>query len=73
MAEPSSSRVGGAQAELWELGKSLSALELVKENFDDPAGMAPAVQVVLGPLPPWRGAHQAFLAWIRPSIAPGRA
>ena len=36
MAEPSSSRVGGVEAELREVGRGLSALEMVKKNFDDP-------------------------------------
>jgi aquaporin Z len=36
MAEPSSSRASGVGAELREVGKALSALELVKQNFDDP-------------------------------------
>src|SRR5216117_887737 len=36
MAEPSDSRANDAGAELRELGRSLSALELVRENFDDP-------------------------------------
>ena len=36
MAEPSSSRASGVEAELREVGKALSALELVRENFDDP-------------------------------------
>jgi aquaporin Z len=36
MAEPSTSRASGVEAELREVGRSLSALELVRENFDDP-------------------------------------
>jgi aquaporin Z len=36
MAEPSTSETGGVGAALRELGKSLTALELVRENFDDP-------------------------------------
>jgi aquaporin Z len=36
MAEPSSSRAGGVEAELRELGRGLSALELARRNFDDP-------------------------------------
>jgi aquaporin Z len=36
MAEPSGSRVGGVEAELREVGRGLSALELAKQNFDDP-------------------------------------
>jgi aquaporin Z len=36
MAEPSGSRVSGIEAELREVGRGLSALELVRQNFDDP-------------------------------------
>ena len=36
MAERSSGGTGGVGAELREVGRSLSALELVRENFDDP-------------------------------------
>jgi aquaporin Z len=36
MAEPSTSETGGVGAELRTLGRSLAALELVRENFDDP-------------------------------------
>jgi aquaporin Z len=36
MAEPSTSRASGVEAELREVGRSLTALELVRENFDDP-------------------------------------
>jgi aquaporin Z len=36
MAEPSTSETGGVGAELREFGRSLTALELVRENFDDP-------------------------------------
>jgi aquaporin Z len=36
MAEPSSSATGGLGAELREIGRGLSALELVRQNFDDP-------------------------------------
>jgi aquaporin Z len=36
MAEPSAGETGGVGAELRELGRSLTALELVRENFDDP-------------------------------------
>ena len=36
MAEPSASEAGGVGAELRTLGRSLTALELVKQNFDDP-------------------------------------
>ena len=36
MAEPSSGATGGLGAELREIGRGLSALELVRRNFDDP-------------------------------------
>lgn len=36
MAEPSDSRAGGVEAELREIGRGLSALEIVRRNFDDP-------------------------------------
>ena len=36
MAQPSSSRAGGIGAAVWELGAGLSALELARQNFDDP-------------------------------------
>ena len=36
MAQPSSSRAGGIGAELRGIGAGLSALELVRQNFDDP-------------------------------------
>ena len=36
MAEPSTSETGGVGAELRGLGRSISALELARENFDDP-------------------------------------
>jgi aquaporin Z len=36
MAEPSAGESGGVGAELRELGHGLSALELARENFDDP-------------------------------------
>ncbi len=36
MAQPSSSRASGIGAEWWEIGAGLSALELVRQNFDDP-------------------------------------
>ena len=36
MADPSTSGTGGVASELRELGRSLSTLELVKQNFDDP-------------------------------------
>jgi len=36
MAEQSSNRSSGIEAELREVGKGLSQLELVKQNFDDP-------------------------------------
>jgi aquaporin Z len=36
MAEPSTSEAGGVGAELRAVGSGLSALELVRENFDDP-------------------------------------
>jgi len=36
MAEPSAGGAGGVGAELRELGKGLSQLELAKQNFDDP-------------------------------------
>jgi aquaporin Z len=36
MAQPSSGRASGSGAELREIGAGLSALELVRQNFDDP-------------------------------------
>jgi aquaporin Z len=36
MAQPSSSGASGIGAELREIGAGLSALELVRQNFDDP-------------------------------------
>src|SRR4030095_6400517 len=36
MAEPSSGRVSGVGAELREVGRGRSALELVRQNFDAP-------------------------------------
>jgi aquaporin Z len=36
MAEPSAGEAGGVGAELRAVGRSLTALELVKEDFDDP-------------------------------------
>ncbi|HEV8165361.1 MAG TPA: hypothetical protein VGR74_13100 [Actinomycetota bacterium] len=36
MAEPSTGEAGGVGAELRAIGAGLSALELVRENFDDP-------------------------------------
>src|SRR5512132_503060 len=36
MAEPSTGKAGGVGAEVRALGRSMSALELVRQNFDDP-------------------------------------